>query len=174
MHTGRKTTGSSTLEFTLVGIPLIFILISTFEVARIMWMYDTLGYAAREATRYAVVHGENCATPPNTCAVKVSNIAAKIQFAAVGLDPALLTVTLSGSAASTIGPATLATCLTNSTYWPVAGAGIPGSGAGVDQTLDVALSYPFDSAIAMFAPGTPAIVFGRKTLAASSREKIQF
>ena len=52
--------GSSLIEFTLVGIPLIFVLLSTFEMARGMWLYHTLAYAARQGTRYAIVHGVNC------------------------------------------------------------------------------------------------------------------
>ena len=34
--------GQSLVEFTLVGIPLIFVLISVFEISRGMWMYHTL------------------------------------------------------------------------------------------------------------------------------------
>src|SRR5882762_5274489 len=52
--------GSNILEFTLVGIPLVFILISTFEMARGMWNYHVMAYAVKEGTRYASVHGNNC------------------------------------------------------------------------------------------------------------------
>src|SRR5215471_18790761 len=55
----RQRGGSSLIEFTLVGIPIIFVLISTFEMSRGMWLYHTLAYAAREGTRYAIVHGVN-------------------------------------------------------------------------------------------------------------------
>src|SRR6266849_3318008 len=77
--------GSATLEMTLVGIPMIFVLISIIEVSRGMWIYHTLSYAVREGTRYTIVHGVNCKTSPNNCAVTVGQIATVIQNAAVGL-----------------------------------------------------------------------------------------
>jgi Flp pilus assembly protein TadG len=62
----NRRRGSSTLEFTLVGIPIIFVLISTFEMARGMWNYHTIAYAVKEGTRFASVHGIDCSTAPNT------------------------------------------------------------------------------------------------------------
>ena len=50
MNRSRGRTGSTLIEFTLVGIPLIFVLISTFEMARGMWNYQTLAYAVRAGT----------------------------------------------------------------------------------------------------------------------------
>ena len=55
--------GNATIEFTLVGIPLVFVLISTIEMARGMWIYHTLAYAVKEGTRYAVARGQNNPTP---------------------------------------------------------------------------------------------------------------
>jgi len=93
----RRQKGNSLIEFTMVGIPLMFVIISTFEMSRAMWTYETLAYAVKEGTRYAAVHGENCAVSPNNCAVKVSDIAGVVQAAGIGLDPGLLQVTLTGS-----------------------------------------------------------------------------
>ena len=55
--------GSSMVEFALVGIPLIFILISIFEISRGMWMYETVAHAVREGARYAAVHGQDYGGP---------------------------------------------------------------------------------------------------------------
>ena len=55
---GRR--GAVTLEFTLVGIPLLFTLISTVEMSRGMWMYQTQAYAISQGVRYLVVHGADC------------------------------------------------------------------------------------------------------------------
>src|SRR4051812_12070981 len=97
-HSRRR--GQSLIEFTFVGIPIMFVLISVFEVSRGMWIYHTLAHAVREGVRYASVHGYNCTQNGNTCAVNmgpVSNtctgssdapIAEVIRCAAVGLDPA--------------------------------------------------------------------------------------
>ena len=73
--------GSTMLEFTLVAIPLIFVLISTFEIARGMWIYGTVANAVKEGTRFAIVKGADCATAPNACS-------AKIELAGRGESPA--------------------------------------------------------------------------------------
>ena len=44
----RAQRGATTIEMTLVGIPIIFLLISTFEISRGMWMYNTAATAVRE------------------------------------------------------------------------------------------------------------------------------
>ena len=62
------------LEFVLVGIPLIFVILSIFEIARGMWTYQTLAFAVREGTRYAIMHGKGCASP-NTCLLYTSDAA---------------------------------------------------------------------------------------------------
>ncbi len=49
--------GQSIVEFALV-LPLILLIITgLFDVARATWQENTLAYAAREGTRYAIVHG---------------------------------------------------------------------------------------------------------------------
>ena len=67
--------GSTLMEFVLVGIPIIFVLISTFEIARGMWAYQTLAYSVKRGLRYAIVHGWNCGQSGNTCNVTVGQIA---------------------------------------------------------------------------------------------------
>ena len=89
--------GATTIEMTLVGIPIIFIMISIFEISRGMWMYHTAAHAVRKGVRFATVHGLNCITNApgvnNNCTVTANDIAAAIKFAGVGLDPATTTVT---------------------------------------------------------------------------------
>src|SRR5215212_5363994 len=85
------TGGNSLVEFTLVGIPLIFILIATFELSRGMWSYHTLAYAVKSGARYTIVHGQNCAIAPNACTVTIGQIAATIKSAGVGLPPDVVT-----------------------------------------------------------------------------------
>ena len=103
----RRSPGQALVEFTLVGIPIIFVLISIFEVSRGMWLYHTLAYSAKVGVRYASVHGINCigsaVNPklqnPNDCAVKMGpadtqgTVAYVIRQAAVGLDPTKTTIT---------------------------------------------------------------------------------
>lgn len=160
--------GNALIEFTLVGIPLIFTLISIFEIARGMWIYHTLAYAVSEGTRFAIVRGENCAVLPNHCSTTVGGLSAVIQYAGVGLLPDQLSLTFT-SRAGTIGPCLLQNCLTNATTWPPANANQP----GMDVTISA--SYPFSSAIAMFWPGAgPGTVFPTFNLPATATERIQF
>lgn len=163
--------GSALVEFTLVGIPLIFVLISVFEVARGMWIYHTLAYAVTEGTRYAAVHGLNCSVSPNSCATTISGIAGTIESAGVGLLPDQLSLTFTPNSGTAIS-CVLQDCLNGtqaSTPWPPASANVPG------MDIVISATYPFSSAIALFWPGAgPGVVFPTFQLPATSRERIQF
>ncbi len=168
--------GSNLIEFTLVGVPLIFILISIFEMARGMWMYETLAHAVREGTRFAVVHGQGCATDPNDCRRTVGQIAERIRDAGVGLDANLLNVTIASNT-RTIACNPLSTCLAQAVCFPTAAAcdASVDWGASTGMPITVEASFPFSSGIAMFWPGGGSgRAFGTKLLRASSRETIQF
>src|SRR3954452_2851315 len=56
-----RQSGSAMVEFALIGIPVMFTLLITFELARAMWAYHTVAYAVKEGVRFAVVHGNDCA-----------------------------------------------------------------------------------------------------------------
>lgn len=53
----REQAGQSLIEFALVLPLLLLIITGLFDVARATWQENTLAYAAREGTRYAIVHG---------------------------------------------------------------------------------------------------------------------
>ena len=166
MHNRRR--GATILEFTLIGIAMIFVIISFFEMARGMWAYQTLAYAVREGTRYAAMHGKDCASP-NTCQVTVAQIVGVIKSAAVGIDASTTTVTLtpaSGSATSN----TMSNLLSNSTIWPPSTAYAPG------QSVTISASYPFRTVLAMFwvGAGSPANSSQTFHLGATSSEPIQY
>lgn len=168
------------LEFTLVGIPVIFLLISVFEMSRGMWHYHTLASAVRDGTRLAVVHGGDCNLYPNSCAITIRAIAARIQDSAVGLPASDIQNLTFTSATRTVNCATLADCLSagglGDTYWP---AGAPGTaqdvGANRRAPIEVTASLRYQSAVAMFWPGAGSGQnFGTLMLPASSREPIQY
>jgi Flp pilus assembly protein TadG len=172
----KRQRGSTLLEFTLVGIPLIFLLISTVEIARGMWIYETLAHSVRQGTRFTIVKGQDCATSPNSCAVTIARIAQEMQRAGIGLDPAAFTnVTFTAYAGRTITHATLQDCLSDTTQWPTT-AGASDAGAAVGADLEISVTYPFRTAMSMFWPGagtalsSPGIFY----FPASSRESIQF
>ncbi len=160
--------GSAIVEMTLVGIPIIFVLISIFELARGMWAYDTLAYSVREATRYAIVHGQNCSVTPNSCAITVGLITSRLVDAGVGLPPAQLNVTLQ-SLTDNVVCNPVSTCLASGTTFPSAGAN------GIGNPITISATYSFTSAISMLWPGggTP-VAFAAVNLPASSTDYIQF
>src|SRR4051812_37453986 len=171
----HRSRGSALLEFTLVGIPLVFVLISTVQLAFGMWLYHTLAYAARQGTRYAIVHGTNCSQNGNTYCVTISNIASQINKSAVGLDPNQMSVTLTPSHGTAITD-TLANLINNGTYasttWPPTS---PAGANAVGQPVTISVLYPFNSGISMFWPGTrPMNSQGLIGLPASSTDLIQF
>ncbi len=166
-----RSRGNSVLEFTLVGIPLVCVLISTFEMCRGMWYYHTLAYAVKEGVRYAVVHGQNCSQPPNSCAATISTIARVIRGSEVGLAADSLTLTFTDATGS-VTTCSMSDCIANYdvSIWPPATANAPG------QKVTISGTYPFRPAILMFWPGAGKPMGPPKpiTFAASSRESIQY
>ena len=163
--------GNSLLEFTLVGIPLICVLITTFEMSRGMWSYQTLAYAVKAGVRYSVVHGQDCANAPNACTVTISQIASIIRSAGVGLPADLVTITFTDANGS-VTTCVLSDCIANynSSAWPPSSANAPG------QDVRISGIYAFRSAMLMFWPGAgrplgPPGVIG---LSADSRESVQY
>lgn len=49
--------GQSLVEFALVLPVFLLIVLGVIEVSRAVWQENTLAYAAREGSRYAIVHG---------------------------------------------------------------------------------------------------------------------
>ena len=181
MKTRSTNSGNAMIEFTLVGIPLIFVLLITFEMARGRWTYATLAHAVREGARYAVVHGKDCSTPPNQCSITVGNVAAVIRDAGVGLDPNDLYVamlTASPRAVPTITYTRLSSLLTNNSVFGGDSMGVAGN------DMIVTGIYHFRTAIVAIAPGPPlpppVPAGGEPTetgifrLGAMSRERIEF
>src|SRR2546428_9906851 len=55
--------GQALVEFALLLPLMLLIITGLFDVARAVWQENTLAYAPRERTRYAIVHGSP-ARPP--------------------------------------------------------------------------------------------------------------
>lgn len=163
---GRGQRGSSLVEFTLVGIPLIFILVSTFEMARGMWMYATMAYSVREAARFASVKGHNCAVL-TTCSITVGDVIRTIEREGVALDRTRTNVSLI-TAATTITCNPMNTCEGNGALWP------PATENDTGQPISITARAPFISALAMFWPGGAPRVLGTKYFTARANEQIQF
>ena len=170
---GRR--GQSLLEFTFVGIPMIFILIGTFEISRGMWVYHTLAYSAKAGVRFASVHGENCAPPNlNTCTQTIAQLAQVIQDAGISLDIAktdvsFITLNGDGTVNATVTCKLRAGCQSNNNVWP------PQDGSNQKgKLIRIDVKTPFVSAISLLWPGAGGVRFASGTLGASSSDTIQF
>jgi hypothetical protein len=184
----NSRSGSTLLEFTLVGIPLVFILISIFEVSRGMWIYTTLAHAVKEGNRFAIVHGNNCTNFPNSCGKRISDIALVIRDAGAGLVPTDVVNLEFRSSTRQIPPNSatpldLNTCIVSpgtapcNDFWPGFGPGVTPKDVGANQFahIEIRAQYRFRSAIALFWPGAGSgMVFPTFLLPASSRERIQY
>jgi Flp pilus assembly protein TadG len=78
--------GQAIVEFALM-LPLFLLLVTgIIDLSRAVWEENTLAYAAREGTRYAIVHGSGSTTPSGPCTnCNDANITAVVQAAAVGV-----------------------------------------------------------------------------------------
>src|SRR5579864_8104747 len=145
----RNCGGNATLEFTLVGIPLMFVLISTFEMARGMWLYHTMAYAVKEGARYTITRGQNS---PNQ--VPLSTICGYVVKQGPGLIAHNLTLTFTSLGGSS-GPYLADAC--PGTTWPPGGTdkttGNPILDNTPGQTITITAVYPFESTIVLFWPG---------------------
>ena len=159
--------GNSLLEFTLICIPLIFVLISIVEISRYMWTYHTLAFSVKRGARFAIVHGKNCADASASCPTTIGALAQVVRNAATGLDPAQLNVILqSGGNTQNCNP--LTDCLGNTAAWPPA----PDNNVGLPVTISG--TYPFRSAMSIFWPGAGSVKFAKVNVGAKAREEIRF
>jgi hypothetical protein len=180
---GRRR-GNATIEFTLVGIPLLCVLISTFEMARGMWLYHTLAYAVKEGVRYAVVRGQNSPnqiTLGGTGALPQMPICQYIIQQGPGLIPHQVTLTFHSATQPDI-TVTADNCPTTgpsgtSANWPPGGTfsapQLDASGNTIvdnqaGQVISINASFSFQSTILLFWPGTqggmqfPSFIFPAK------------
>lgn len=168
----RRSTeaGSSLVEFTLVGIGLVFVLISIFEMARGMWIYHTLAHTSKEATRFLIVHGRECQKRAGCQALSsTAELAARIRYHGIGLLPEQLDVQVYQNGTQVLGSAggyVKLNTMTATTPWSTS--------ADAGRSVQVGLRYPFRSALAMLWPGAGKVNFTLTNLGAFSWDTIQF
>ena|SRR5437867_9623291 len=85
--------GQSLVEFALVMPLLLLIITGLFDVARATWQENTLAYAAREGTRYAIVHGSASLDGIIVSTTNDQPIVDVVRNAAVGVTTVTVTVT---------------------------------------------------------------------------------
>ena len=194
--TGRAQRGATTVEMALVGIPLVFILISIFEISRGMWMYETAATAVREGLRFATVHGLNCVrnppSVPNSCEVTANDVVKVIRAGAGNaiLNSQGTSNNYGPTGAGAVGLNTQNTIVTFASKTVTFNCTLDGmSGGSCNQTwppttptgenfvknvITISIKTPFNSALSMFWPGSRPINFSTVNLWASSSDTIQF
>src|SRR5438067_1963065 len=94
----RRRAGNTLIEFTLLGIPLMFITISIVAVSIDMWEFHNLAYASEATSRYITLHGATCsattATSTNSCTITVGTVASYFKSQALALNADQVTVKL--------------------------------------------------------------------------------
>jgi hypothetical protein len=96
----RDQRAVSTVEFALVSIPLLILLLGTFDIGLGIWTYNNLAEAARGAARYAIVRGQQsplgavgpAPEGPATCDVATGPVSRRACARAFPLDPSKLEV----------------------------------------------------------------------------------
>lgn len=86
----RDDAGQALVEFALILPILLLVIFGLFDLARAVWQENTLAYAAREGTRYAIVHGSASDDPSSS--TNTADIAAVVRAAAVGVSNITVTV----------------------------------------------------------------------------------
>lgn len=172
----RSRFGNATLEFTLVGIPLVFVLISTFEMARGMWIYHTLAYAVKEGVRYTIVRGQN--SPKEIPLSTICNYIVQQGPGLIARDLNLQFTSSSGTLPSkstyySAGSGGSNSACPSTPVWPPNGTNVVDNQPG--QTITINATYPFQSSIAIFWPGAGrGMQFPAVTFPAQASEVMQF
>ena len=84
MTTRRKPRGQAMVEFALVFPVFILLMVGLFDFGRVIWVNDTLATAAREAARFAIVHGGTslCPVGPPAPGTEIPPVSATCPFPA--------------------------------------------------------------------------------------------
>ena len=162
----RRRSGQSLVEFTLMGIPMVFVTISVVYVSIGMWQFYSLAYASDMTARYVSVHGATCAQNGNTCTITVGNVATFFATQAMALDTSKVIVKMTdGSGTTTCNP--VSSCNSTSTAFPNA------SYYSVGSDIKITATYGIKSPLAMFWP--PDVDWAHDyTVGAQSRQRIMF
>jgi Flp pilus assembly protein TadG len=143
----RGETGSALLEFALVAMLFFLMFFGIIDFGRAFYTYHFLSHAARSATRWAMVNGNDCTldgscngtAPMNNGPAKEADVQNYVQgMVPAGIDPTLVVTTACGVVGSTC-PASPPSC-TNSNE--------PGC------TVSVTVSYNFNFLVRFVHSGT--------------------
>src|SRR5258708_1124929 len=90
----RRQKGSAMLEAALTFLVFIVMLLGILDFGRMVWSYTLISYAAREATRYAIVRGSGTSHQATSDQIKAIVTS---QAPGLGLDTSNTAVTFSNN-----------------------------------------------------------------------------
>ena len=167
--------GQSMVEFMLLGIPMMFVTMSVIYVSIGMWQFHSLAYSTEMTARYVSVHGASCGSP-NSCTIRVEDVAQYFATQAMALDATKVVVKIiDGSGTTTCNPVN--SCYSTATTFPSTAA-IPSSTPAttynaVGQDVTISATYVVKNPFAMFWPPDTDLSHDY-TLGAQSRQRILF
>jgi Flp pilus assembly protein TadG len=146
MNNTSREKGSAIVEFTMAGIPMIFLLFTTLQVSIAAWNYFTIDHAVNVAARYAAVHGASCSSNGNTCSVTLGNIATKLANSATGVPANKIKATFTTNSGTQTTCNQLSSCLSDSNVWPPSASNDNQVGANITIKAQFSMAIP----LAMF------------------------
>lgn len=85
--------GQALIEFALLLPVILLLILGLLDLGRAVAQENTLAFAAREATRYAIVHGSNSASPVPACAsCQNATLTQVVRDNAIGVPSVTVTV----------------------------------------------------------------------------------
>ena len=170
MRKNRNERGGNLVEFTLAGIPVVFLLFSTVQLSMAMWNYHTLTYAVNEVAHYAAVRGQNCSANGNSCGTTVGALAQQVASNAIGIPANQVEVKLTTASGQVTSCAPLNSCYSSTTAWPPSTNSDNASG----KNVTVSAKYVFPTFLALFWPGAGSSKPGTIVLTAASTQRVLF
>jgi hypothetical protein len=160
MSVRNRRRGSSLLEFAFTGVPLIFIWISTVQMALGMWHYHTLQYAVKATGLYLSQHGTDCGGS-NSCLTTIGGLATVMKTNAIGVPATSVGMTFKSVSSSDHTTAlTTVTCLLNDGTTPANGCDqnstqwLPSSNNAVGSEFEIQAEFRWSPMIGIVAPGS--------------------
>ncbi|MEI8395565.1 MAG: TadE/TadG family type IV pilus assembly protein [Rhodospirillaceae bacterium] len=109
--------GVASIDFAMALLPFLMLLLGIVDVARFMWLQNTLEMASEVATHYVFAHSSE------TVSALKSEVPGQLKAAATGLDQSLINVTVTDSMLNST------TLLTINATYPFVSIGLVGFGS---------------------------------------------
>lgn len=143
-----EETGAATLEFALTSTILFMTIFGIIGFSLAVFAHHQVSEAAREGTRYAMVHGATCTNNGSSCTATAAEIQSYVQGLALpGITASSLTVTT-----------TYSSYPTGSSCTPNANCTNPGNLVTVTVTYPAQINVPFVPQSVLTMTGSSAMV----------------